>query len=260
MDLELKGKVAVVTGASRGIGLAVVAALAGEGVRVVAAARKPGAALEDLAKDGMVTPVAADLTDPAAPDRLVEAAGGRVDILVNNVGGVTARTGGFLSITDEQWLHSLTVNCLAAVRMTRAVLPGMTARGHGAIVNIGSVNASHPDALVIDYSAAKAALHAFAKALSKEVGPAGVRINTISPGPTATDLWLGDGGVADTVGGASGSKPGDVVDGAAASMVTGRFSRPEEVADLALFLASDARAGNVTGSDFRVDGGYIPTW
>jgi NAD(P)-dependent dehydrogenase (short-subunit alcohol dehydrogenase family) len=260
MDFGLEGKVAVVTGASRGIGLAVVQALVAEGAHVVAAARKPGAALDELAAAGKVTPVALDLTDPDAPDRLVEAAGDRLDILVNNVGGAPARPGGFAGITDEQWIDSLTLNFLAAVRTTRAALPKMTAQGRGAIVNIGSVNASHPDAIVLDYSASKAALHAFAKGLSKEVGPAGIRVNTIAPGPVATDLWLGDGGVAHTVGAATGGRPEDVVDGAAASLVTGRFSRPEEVADLVVLLASDARSGNITGSDFRIDGGYIPTW
>jgi NAD(P)-dependent dehydrogenase (short-subunit alcohol dehydrogenase family) len=259
MDFGLEGQVAVVTGASRGIGLAVVKALVAEGAHVVAAARKPGEALDGLAAAGSVTPVALDLTEPDAPDRLVEAAGDRLDVLVNNVGGVKPRTGGFLSITDEQWIDGLTLNFLAAVRTTRAALPKLTARG-GSIVNIGSVNAYHPDAIVIDYSAAKAALHAFSKALSKEVGPAGVRVNTISPGPVATDLWLGAGGVAATVGAATGGRSEDVADGAAASMVTGRFSRPEEVADLVVLLASAAKTGNVTGSDFRIDGGYVPTW
>ncbi|GAA2050112.1 SDR family oxidoreductase [Catenulispora yoronensis] len=260
MDLGLEGRVAIVTGASRGIGLAVVQALVAEGARVVAAARRPGAVLEALAADGRVVPVALDLTAPDAPDRLVAAAGDRLDVLVNNVGGVHARTDGFLGITDEQWADSLTLNFLAAVRTTRAALPALLAGGGGSIVNIGSVNAVHPDALVLDYSAAKAALHAFSKGLSKEVGPAGVRVNTISPGPVATDIWLGAGGFADTVGAASGGRPEDVVNGAAAALVTGRFSRPEEVANLVVLLASADRVGNVTGSDFRIDGGYVPTW
>jgi NAD(P)-dependent dehydrogenase (short-subunit alcohol dehydrogenase family) len=111
----------------------------------------------------------------------------------------------------------------------------------------------------MDYSAAKAALASFSKALSKEVGPKGVRVNTVSPGPVATDLWLGANGVAATVGQATGARPEDVASSAASEMVTGRFSRPEEVADLVLLLASDVTA-NVTGADIRIDGGLIPTW
>jgi NAD(P)-dependent dehydrogenase (short-subunit alcohol dehydrogenase family) len=115
------------------------------------------------------------------------------------------------------------------------------------------------DPKVIDYSAAKAALANFSKALSIEVGPRGVRVNTVSPGPVATDLWLGAGGVAATIGQATGARPEDVASGAASAMLTGRFTRPEEVADLVLLLASDITA-NVTGADIRIDGGLIPTW
>ena len=148
---------------------------------------------------------------------------------------------------------------MAAVRATRAVLPGMLAARNGAIVNICSVNSVLPDPAVIDYSAAKAALASFSKALSKEVGPQGIRVNTVSPGPVATDLWLGAGGVAATVSQATGARPEDVAQGAASAMVTGRFSRPEEVADLVVLLASDV-TGNVTGADIRIDGGLVPTW
>jgi NAD(P)-dependent dehydrogenase (short-subunit alcohol dehydrogenase family) len=146
-----------------------------------------------------------------------------------------------------------------AVRATRAALPAMLAAGRGAIVTICSVNAVLPDPLVMDYSAAKAAVAGFSKALSKEVGPHGIRVNTVSPRPVATDLWLGAGGVAATVGQATGARPEDVARDAARGAVTGRFSRPEEVAALVLLLASDV-TGNVTGADIRIDGGLIPTW
>src|SRR5262249_51446180 len=150
-----------------------------------------------------------DLTAPDGPATAIEAARafGGLDILVNNVGAVRPRAGGFASVTAQDWTATLAVNLLAAVQMTRLALPPLTARGGRGIVTISSVNAALPDPLVIDYSAAKAALTNFCKALSKEVGPQGIRVNTISPGPVATDLWLGRGGVAETVAGAAGSTP-----------------------------------------------------
>jgi NAD(P)-dependent dehydrogenase (short-subunit alcohol dehydrogenase family) len=259
MDLRLKGRTAIITGASRGIGLAVTHALVAEGVYVTAGALKSSVELDDLAGAGLVRVVEVDLAKPSGPATLVAAAGHRIDILVNNVGAAPARPGGFGEITDEDWQVSLTLNLMAAVRTTRAVLPVMTAAGKGAIVNISSVNAFLPDPAVMDYSAAKAALANFSKSLSKEVGQRGVRVNTISPGPVATDLWLGDHGVAATVSRATGATPQDVQSQAARQMVTGRFSRPEEVADLVLILASD-RTANVTGADITIDGGLIPTW
>jgi NAD(P)-dependent dehydrogenase (short-subunit alcohol dehydrogenase family) len=259
MDLGLAGRTAVVTGGSKGIGLAVVSALAGSGVHVIAGARESSAALAELARSGQVEAIEVDLADPAGPVQLVAAAGGRVDILVNNVGSAPARPGGFLSITDEDWLGTINLDLMAAVRATRSVLPSMLTAGAGAIVSVCSVNARLPDPAVLDYSVAKAGLAAFCKALSKEVGPKGIRVNTVSPGPVATDLWLGAGGVAQTVSRATGARPTDVASQAAGQMVTGRFTEPGEVADVVLFLASD-RAGNITGAEFTIDGGLVPTW
>jgi NAD(P)-dependent dehydrogenase (short-subunit alcohol dehydrogenase family) len=259
MDLGLDGRTAIVSGASRGIGLAVTRGLVAEGVHVTAGARKSSAELDQMAGTGMVRVVQVDLAEPDGPARLVAAAGDRIDILVNNVGAAPVRPGGFAGITDEDWLASLTLDLMAAVRTTRAALPVMTAAGTGAIVNISSVNASLPDPQVMDYSAAKAALANFSKSLSKEVGPAGIRVNTVSPGPVETDLWLGDQGVAATVSRATGARPQDIQDEAAHESVTGRFTRPEEVADLVLILASD-RTANVTGADITIDGGLRPTW
>lgn len=199
MDLGLGGKVAVVTGASRGIGLAIVRGLAASGAHVVAGARKTSDGLDELERAGQVQIVVADLADAAGSARLIEAAGDRIDILVNNVGGAPARTGGFLSITDDDWHATINLNLMAAVRTTRGALPAMIAAGRGAIVSTCSVNAYLPDPAVMDYSVAKAGLASFCKALSKEVGPRGIRVNTVSPGPVATDLWLGQGGVAQTV-------------------------------------------------------------
>ena len=258
MDLELTGRTAVVTGASRGIGLAITRGLSANGVHVVAGARRSSPELDQLAKEGSVQVLEVDLADPGEPGRLVALAGDRIDILVNNVGSAPARTGGFLDITDEDWQTTITLDLMAAVRATRSALPAMLAAGQGSIVTICSVNASLPDPAVMDYSAAKAALAGFCKALSKEVGPRGIRVNTVSPGPVATDLWLGDHGVAQSVSQATGAKPEDVASQAAHQSVTGRFSRPEEVADLVLLLASD-RTANITGADFRIDGGLVPT-
>lgn len=259
MDLGLAGRTAIVTGGSKGIGLAVVSALASSGVHVIAGARESSAALAELARSGQVEAIEVDLADPAGPVQLVAAAGGRVDILVNNVGSAPARPGGFLSITDEDWLATINLDLMAAVRATRSVLPSMLTAGAGAIISVCSVNARLPDPAVLDYSVAKAGLAAFGKALSKEVGPKGIRVNTVSPGPVATDLWLGAGGVAQTVSRATGARPTDVASQAAGQMVTGRFTEPGEVADVVLFLASD-RAGNITGAEFTIDGGLVPTW
>jgi NAD(P)-dependent dehydrogenase (short-subunit alcohol dehydrogenase family) len=258
MDLGLQGRVAVVTGANRGIGLAVTRALVDEGAYVVAGARRSSPDLEALADAGAVRMVLADLSEPEGPATLVAAAGDRVDILVNNVGAVTPRTGGFLEVTDEQWLTSIDLDLMVAVRTTRSALPMMLAAGRGAIVIVASVNSFLPDPLVIDYSAAKAALANFSKSLSKEVASRGIRVTTVSPGPVSTGLWLGTDGVAATVARATDAAPESVAKDAAGQSATGRFTQPDEVADLVLLLASD-RAGNITGADFVIDGGLITT-
>jgi NAD(P)-dependent dehydrogenase (short-subunit alcohol dehydrogenase family) len=188
VDLGLAGQTAVVTGGSKGIGLAIVRGLAASGVHVVAGARRPSAELEELTRDGSVRAIEVDLAEPAGPAQLTALAGDRIDILVNNVGTAPARTGGFLAITDDDWQASITLHLMAAVRTTRAVLPLMLAAGQGVIVNTCSVNARLPDPAVMDYSAAKAGLASFSKSLSKQVGPHGIRVNTVSPGPVATDL------------------------------------------------------------------------
>jgi len=258
MDLGIQGKVAVVTGASKGIGLAVTRGLVEEGAHVVAGARTSSPELETLVHEGSVQMVPVDLSEPGGPATLVAAAGDRIDILINNVGAAHPRLGGFLSVTDEEWLTTLNLDLMAAVRTTRSALPVMLGAGRGAIVMVSSVNAFLPDPAVIDYSAAKGALANFAKALSKEIGPKGVRVNCVSPGPVATDLWLGAEGVAATVARSTGGKPEDVAGGAARQSVTGRFSHPNEVADLVLLLASE-RTLNVTGANITIDGGLITT-
>jgi NAD(P)-dependent dehydrogenase (short-subunit alcohol dehydrogenase family) len=258
MDLELEGKVAVVTGASKGIGLAIVRTLAAEGARVV------GGALTVDSLEGIdgVTAVAVDLVDPDGSARLVREAvdrHGRIDVLVNNVGGVKLRLSGFLDVSDDDFERSMQLNFFAALRATRAAVAEMLEQGGGAIVNVASVNSFfHPDGLVIDYGAAKAALLNVAKALSQELGSTGIRINSVSPGPVATDLWLGEHGVAATIAAATGSDADAVREQAIASMPTGRFTTPEEVATLVALLASP-RTRNVTGSNYVIDGGLVKT-
>jgi|SRR5271154_70294 len=258
MDLELSGKVAVVTGASKGIGMAVVRELAAEGVKVVAGARH----VEALEGIEGVSAVAVDLADPDGPGRLVgHAVGelGRVDVLVNNVGAAHVRVDGFLSLTDAEFEASLQLNFFSALRATRAAIEDMTMRGEGTIVNVASVNSFfEPDGGVVDYGVAKAALVNLAKSLSQELGPSGIRITSVSPGPVATDLWLGGEGVAETVGRATGEGGDAVRDQMAASMPTGRFTTPREVATVVALLASP-RMANVTGANWVIDGGLVKT-
>ena len=255
MDLELAGKTAVVTGASKGIGLAVTTALVAEGVRVIAGSRSSSNELDALGDAVHFVPV--DLSTAAGPAALVAAAADGLDILVNNVGALTPRTTGFLDVSDEDWLATLNLDLMAVVRTTRAAIPLLIARGGGTVVTVGSVNAFLPDPGVIDYSAAKAGVWNLSKSLSKEFGDRGLRFNTISPGPVSTSLWLGETGVAATVAAAMGVSPDEArrrVIEAGGGFSTGRFTEPQEVADLVLLVASN-RAGNVTGADFRIDGG-----
>lgn len=261
MDLQLDGKVAVVTGASKGIGLAVTRVLVEEGAFVIAGARKT----EGLEGLDRVTPVAIDLTVPTAPAELIQRAvaeHGKLDILVNNVGAIRLRLDGFLGTSDEEFDWSMQMNFFIALRSIRAALGPMVEQGNGAIVSVASVNAFfHPDAAAIDYGAAKAALVNLTKALSQEFGPNGIRVNTVSPGPVSTELWLGENGVANTVAKATGVDPETARKEIVAGMggiPTGRFTTPEEVATLVVMLASE-RTANVTGANYIVDGGLIKT-
>lgn len=261
MDLHLTGKVVVVTGASKGIGLAIVRALADEGALVVAGARSTGP-LEGIAG---VTPVAVDLSTSEGPSQLVQRAldaHGKLDVLVNNVGAVRIRTEGFLGTSDEEFAWAMNLNFFSALRACRAALPQMLKQGAGNIVSTASVNAFfQPDGGTVDYGAAKAALVNLTKSLAQEFGPRGIRANCVSPGPVSTDLWLGAGGVAATAARAMGVDENTARERVVASIggfATKRFTTPEEVAALIVMLASD-RAGNVTGSQFVIDGGLIKT-
>jgi NAD(P)-dependent dehydrogenase (short-subunit alcohol dehydrogenase family) len=261
MDLKLSGKVAVVTGASKGIGLAIVHGLLAEGARVVAGARSTKS-LEGL--DG-VSAVALDLSTPTGPAELIAHAvkeHGRVDVQVNNVGAVRLRLDGFLGTSDSEFEWAMNMNFYSALRATRAAITQMLKQGGGAIVSVASVNAFfQPDGGTVDYGAAKAALVNLTKSLSQEFGPRGIRVNAVSPGPVETDLWFGQGGVADTVAKAMGTDAATARDKVVASIggfATGKFTTPAEVATLVVMLASE-RTANITGTNFVIDGGLIKT-
>jgi NAD(P)-dependent dehydrogenase (short-subunit alcohol dehydrogenase family) len=258
MDLDLKDKVAIVTGANKGIGLAVTTALLAEGAHVVAGSLST----ENLEHLDRVVAVQVNLAAPDGPALLVQRTideHGQLDVLVNNVGAVRIRTEGFLGTSDEEFEWAFRLNFFTGLRATRAALAPMLEQGSGAIINVASVNSFfQPDAATIDYGAAKAAVVNLSKSLSQEFGPRGIRVSCVSPGQVSTDLWLGEHGVAATVAKATGIDPAAVREAAASGIATGRFTTPEEVATLITMLASE-RIANVTGVNYVIDGGLIKT-
>jgi NAD(P)-dependent dehydrogenase (short-subunit alcohol dehydrogenase family) len=264
MDLELTGRVAVVTGASKGIGLAVTETLLREGAHVVATSRRRTPELDALTGD--LVHVAADLMDPDAPaaviDRALQAFGG-LDVLVNNAGGPPpgARLPrfGFLELTDRGWQDMLEFNLLSAVRACRAAIPVLIERGGGAIVNISSGHGRQPSAINVDYGAAKAAMMNLTKALSEEFAPQGIRVNGVCPGPVRTPWWTDEGGAADILAARTGTDRDNVISRVAPELMqlaTGRLAEPQEIADAVVLLASP-RSGSTTGTELVVDSGWI---
>jgi NAD(P)-dependent dehydrogenase (short-subunit alcohol dehydrogenase family) len=262
MDLMLKDKVAVVTGASQGIGLATTRTLHAEGALVVAVSRGGSPQLDALADETLVH-VPADLSTADGPAhairRTVELFGG-LDILVNNVGGpppgVTMPRFSFDALCDEDWSRMLDFNVLSTVRAVRAALPHLLEHG-GAIVNVSSTHAHVPSGINVDYGVAKAGVNNLTQALSEEYGPRGVRVNTVSPGPVRTEWWTKEGGAADVLAAATDTDRDTVLDTSAAELMqltTGRLIDPQEIADVIVLLASP-RSGSTTGSDFVVDAG-----
>ncbi len=267
MDLGLKGKVALVTGASRGIGAAIATELGHEGADLVLCAR--GASqLDDAARDiaalgRQTVAVPADLLTAAGVQSVVDAAlaaFGRVDILVNNVGGAPG-PGGFQNLDDDHWQAAWDLNVMAAVRFARGVLPGMTERRWGRIINIASTSAREPDVVVVHYNCAKAGLLALSKSLANAYSKDGVLVNCVSPGITRTPALESSAAKrlverGESIEGLSAAEVVQRYYGPRRPVPIGRFGTPQEVAGIVAFLASE-RASWITGAYINVDGGWV---
>jgi NAD(P)-dependent dehydrogenase (short-subunit alcohol dehydrogenase family) len=240
MDLGLEDSVCLITGSTGGIGLETAQLLRAEGATVVTTGRSGG-------------DVKADLSAAGAPERVVEETierHGRLDVLVNNVGYSEIRR--LEDVTDDIWQASFEINLMSAVRATRAALPGMRERGAGTIVNVSSTAAKRPSTGMPDYSVMKAALLSFSRLVADLYAKDGIRCNAVTPGPTATDAWLGEGGLADQQG-----ERDEVLAKVGAGRPLGRLAQPEEIAAVIAFLCSP-RASYVTGAAWSADGGTVP--
>ena len=240
MDLQLRDTVCLVTGSTRGIGLETATLLRAEGAVVVTTGRSGGDVEADLARAG-------------EPERVVRETierHGRLDVLVNNVGGTEIRR--LEDLTDEDWHASFEINLMSAVRATRAALPHMRGRGSGTIVNVSSTAAKRPSTGMPDYSVMKAAMLSFSRLVADLYAKDGIRCNAVTPGPTATQAWLGDGGLADQQGNRD-----EVLAKVGAGRPLGRLAEPGEIAAVIAFLCSP-RSSYVTGAAWSADGGTVP--
>jgi NAD(P)-dependent dehydrogenase (short-subunit alcohol dehydrogenase family) len=246
VDLGLREKVCVVTGSTAGIGLATAQLLVGEGARVVTHGRGEAPGI------GEALHVVADFAQPGEPQRVIAEAAelGPVEVLVNNVG--VAYIAKFEEVGDEQWDEMWRLNVMSYVRAIRAVLPAMRDRGRGVIVNVSSTAGKRPSTGMPNYSVTKAAVLSLSRLVADVYAKDGIRCNAVTPGPTATDAWLGAGGLAEQQG-----ERDAVLEKVAAGRPLGRLAEPEEIAAVIAFLCSE-RASYVTGSAWSADGGTVP--
>jgi 3-oxoacyl-[acyl-carrier protein] reductase len=261
MELGLRGKVAIVSGASKGIGRAIAAELAAEGASITICARGLAnleKAAREIREEVEVLAVQADVTKVQDIERVVDEtvrARGRVDILINNAGGDSG-LGSSIDTTDAQWHHALELNLLSAVKFTRAVVPLMRKQGGGRIINISSVSGHTMLGGIVDYESSKAALLAFSKTTSIDLAADNILVNSVCPALIRTPLW---DSVADLMIPSRGNTREEVTQNYANQHLTlKRFGEPEEVAGLVVFLASD-RASYITGVAYDVDGGFTKT-
>jgi 3-oxoacyl-[acyl-carrier protein] reductase len=236
MELGIEGRIAVVTGATSGIGQAVAAGLAAEGAQVVGVARSEGI----------------DVTDPDAPERIAARAAGPVDILVNNAG--TAEIKPLEELADADYYAAFELNVMAPMRLMRHFAPAMAERGWGRIVNVTSTAGKRPSQTWPAYSVAKAAQHSLSRLFADYWAPRGVLVNAVAPGPANTPLWLAPGGLAEQLAARAGITPEEAIDRNAKKVPLGRHGEPDEVAAVILFLCSE-RASWVTGAAWSADGG-----
>jgi 3-oxoacyl-[acyl-carrier protein] reductase len=258
MDLGLRGRVCLVTGSTSGIGLETARLLAAEGARVAVCGRDSERVDRARHAARAAFGVVADLAEPGAPDELVaqtEASLGRVDVLVNNVG--EAYQVSFDELSDRQWDDMWQLNVMSYVRCIRAVLPAMRDAGAGVIVNVSSTAGKRPSTGMPNYSVTKAAVLSLSRLVADLYAKNGIRCNAVAPGPTATDAWLGEGGLADQQGRTSGKHRDEVLRSVGAGRPLGRLADPKEIASVIAFLCSD-RASYVTGAAWSADGGTVP--
>jgi 3-oxoacyl-[acyl-carrier protein] reductase len=258
MDLGLGDRVCVVTGSTGGIGLETAKFLAAEGARVAVVGRDSRRVEGARQTAGAALGIVADLSESGAAERVVDEATtslGEVDCLVNNVG--VAYQASFDELTDEQWDEMWELNVMSFVRAIRAVLPSMRGRGSGVLVNVSSTAAKRPSTGMPNYSVTKAAVLSLSRLVADLYAKDGIRCNAIAPGPTATDAWLGEGGLADQQARRSGKTREEALGAVAAGRPLGRLAEPEEIASVIAFLCSE-RASYVTGAAWSADGGTVP--